>query len=199
MPIQPYRTRTLRRIKVKTLTGFKVKYKKRKPKIAHCSVCKSQLHGVPRDLPYKIRQLPKSQRRPERMYSGVLCSKCLKLKLEEQHKKKSYLLEVGRVCIKNSGREAGSYCVIVEKKDDNFVIIDGQVKRRRCNIDHLIALDKKLDIKKGAATAEVIKGLKEMGVEVKSKKEVKKPKEVKKEKPKKETKKTVKKAKKSKK
>ena len=206
MPIQPYRTRTFRKVKVKTPSGkVVIHYKKRKPKPAHCGKCKKRLHGVPRDLPYKIRRLPKTQRRPDRKYGGVLCPSCLKLLFKEQYLKKQSKLEVGRVCIKLSGREAGNFCVIVEIKDDNFVLIDGEVKRRRCNIDHLIFLEQKIKIKKGASTAEVIKELKKINIEVKTKKSKKpkprprkqrKKKEVKPKEKKKEVKKKPKKSKK---
>lgn len=169
MPIQPQRTRTFRRIKKKLAGRLTIHYKKRKPKPAHCANCKKVLHGMPRDLPFKIRKLPKTQRRPERIYGGVLCPACLKIKLEKQYQKKQFPLEVGRLCIKTSGREAGSFCVVVDKKD-KFVVIDGRVKRRRCNINHLIALEQTIDIKKGAATPDVIKKLKAIKIEVKQKK-----------------------------
>ena len=64
-------------------------------------------------------------------------------------------IEVGRVCIKTAGREAGKICVIVDILDKNFVIVDGLVKRRRCNIKHLEPTEKKVDIQKGATTEEV--------------------------------------------
>ncbi|ADC70199.1 conserved hypothetical protein [Methanocaldococcus sp. FS406-22] len=64
-------------------------------------------------------------------------------------------IEVGRVCIKTAGREAGKVCVIVDILDKNFVIVDGLVKRRRCNIKHLEPTEKKVDIQKGATTEEV--------------------------------------------
>jgi large subunit ribosomal protein L14e len=64
-------------------------------------------------------------------------------------------IEVGRVCIKTAGREAGKVCVIVDILDKNFVIVDGLVKRRRCNIKHLEPTEKKVDIQKGASTEEV--------------------------------------------
>ncbi|WP_456472818.1 50S ribosomal protein L14e [Methanocaldococcus sp.] len=64
-------------------------------------------------------------------------------------------IEVGRVCIKTAGREAGKICVIVDILDKNFVVVDGLVKRRRCNIKHLEPTEKKVDIQKGASTEEV--------------------------------------------
>ena len=61
------------------------------------------------------------------------------------------MLEVGRVCMKIAGREAGKYAVIIDKIDDNFVLITGPksitgVKRRKCNIDHLEPTEHKFDI-----------------------------------------------------
>ena len=47
-------------------------------------------------------------------------------------------IEVGRVCVKIAGREAGEKCAIVEIIDENFVEVVGEaVKNRRCNIAHL--------------------------------------------------------------
>ena len=74
------------------------------------------------------------------------------------------MIEIGRLCIKLSGREAGRKCVVVDIQDKNFVVIDGDVKRRKCNIDHLIALPEKLDIKKGAKTEEIRTLLKKQGL-----------------------------------
>lgn len=78
-------------------------------------------------------------------------------------------IEIGRVCIKITGREAGRKCVIVDIVDDNFVLVTGPksisgVKRRRCNIGHLEVLDKKINIAKGASDEEVAKALEEAGL-----------------------------------
>ena len=67
---------------------------------------------------------------------------------------------IGQLCIKLNGREAGHYCVIVEKIDDKFVLIDGNVKRRKCNLQHLELTEKVLDLKKGASTEEVREAMK---------------------------------------
>lgn len=73
------------------------------------------------------------------------------------------MMEVGRICVKLSGREAGKKCVIVEKIDKNFVLISGNgVRRRRCNIRHLEPLDEVIKIKKGASDKEIKKALKEV-------------------------------------
>ncbi|WP_456418385.1 50S ribosomal protein L14e [Methanocaldococcus infernus] len=72
-------------------------------------------------------------------------------------------IEVGRVCIKTAGREAGKVCVIVDVLDKNFVVVDGFVKRRRCNIKHLEPTEKKIEIEKGASTEQVRQALEEAG------------------------------------
>ena len=70
-------------------------------------------------------------------------------------------MDVGRVCKKLSGREAGRTCVIVEQIDKNFVVVDSPgVKRRRCNIRHLDPLETTVAIKEGASGKDVEKALK---------------------------------------
>ena len=71
------------------------------------------------------------------------------------------MIEIGRACIKTKGRERNRKCVIIDVLNDKFVLIDGEVKRRRCNINHLKILPQKIEIEKGAATEEVIKKMKE--------------------------------------
>jgi len=78
-------------------------------------------------------------------------------------------IEVGRICVKIAGREAGRKCVIVDIIDENFVLITGPksltgVKRRRCNINHLEVLDKKIEIPKGASDEEVLKAIEQAGL-----------------------------------
>ncbi|MHA1480746.1 MAG: 50S ribosomal protein L14e [Candidatus Thorarchaeota archaeon] len=76
------------------------------------------------------------------------------------------LYEVGRVCVKTMGREAGSYCVVVEETDDKMVVITGPkhltgVKRRGCSTRHLEPLDIMLSISKGADDEAVEKAIEE--------------------------------------
>ncbi len=57
-------------------------------------------------------------------------------------------IEVGRICVKIAGREAGEKCVIVELIDDKFVEVVGtSMKNRRCNIKHLEPVDQIIEIK----------------------------------------------------
>ena len=59
--------------------------------------------------------------------------------------------DIGRVCIKLMGREAGHYCVIVDVIDKNFLLIDGlKVRRRRVNFKHVEATSDMVELKKGA-------------------------------------------------
>ena len=57
-------------------------------------------------------------------------------------------IEVGRICVKIAGREAGEKCVIVEVIDDKFVEVVGtSMKNRKCNIKHLEPVDQIIEIK----------------------------------------------------
>ncbi len=86
------------------------------------------------------------------------------------------MLDVGRLCIKTAGREAGQKCVIVESIDENFVTVDGNVRRKRCNILHLEPLKETLEIEKGASREEVKEAFKKAGILAESKKVVRKEK-----------------------
>lgn len=56
-------------------------------------------------------------------------------------------IEVGRVCVKIAGREAGEKCAIVEIIDDRFVeVVGANVKNRKCNISHLEPLDETVEV-----------------------------------------------------
>jgi len=77
-------------------------------------------------------------------------------------------IEVGRICVKVTGREAGRRCVIVDLIDKNFVLVTGPksvtgVKRRRANINHLKITEEKIKIKRGATDEEVARALAEAG------------------------------------
>jgi len=76
------------------------------------------------------------------------------------------MMEVGRLCVKIAGRDAGMKCVVVDNIDDNYVMIDGQTRRRKCNVRHLEPLDTVLKIKKGASATEVKAEFKKLKLEV---------------------------------
>jgi large subunit ribosomal protein L14e len=77
-------------------------------------------------------------------------------------------IEVGRICAKLTGREAGKKCVIVDIMDKSFVLITGPktvtgIKRRRVNINHIEPIQDKIEIKRGASDEEVAEALKASG------------------------------------
>jgi large subunit ribosomal protein L14e len=56
-------------------------------------------------------------------------------------------IEVGRVCVKIAGREAGEKCVILDVIDEKFVEVVGpSIKNRKCNIMHLEPLDQTVEV-----------------------------------------------------
>ncbi|MBN1157255.1 50S ribosomal protein L14e [Candidatus Woesearchaeota archaeon] len=114
------------------------------------------------------------------------------------------VFEIGRVCVKIAGRDSNRRCVIVDTVDDKIVLIDGDVRRRKCNVIHLEPLDSVIKIKKGASHSEVAKEFKDLGFnvwETKPRKTAERPKKVRKvkEKPAEEEKPAKKKAEKPKK
>jgi large subunit ribosomal protein L14e len=65
-------------------------------------------------------------------------------------------MDVGRVCIKLTGREAGNKCVIINVLDRNFVMVTGpKIRRRRVNMNHLKPIDEFVNISRNATDEEV--------------------------------------------
>ncbi len=77
------------------------------------------------------------------------------------------MFSIGRMCVKIAGRDAGLKCVVVDILDDTFVVIDGQTRRRKCNIKHLEPLVEVVKIKKNAPHKEVVDEFKKLKIEVK--------------------------------
>lgn len=71
-------------------------------------------------------------------------------------------IEIGTVCIKTRGREAGAKVVVVDfDAKSQFVIIDGEkIKRRKCNLRHLFPTTEKISIAKAADKKEILELLK---------------------------------------
>ncbi|MBD3313522.1 50S ribosomal protein L34e [Candidatus Woesearchaeota archaeon] len=77
MPSGKHKSRTLRRVFRRVPSGdTRIQYKKRNPGKAVCISCGDELKGVPLRKPSKIKNIPKSSRRPERPFGGNLCSAC---------------------------------------------------------------------------------------------------------------------------
>ena len=83
---------------------------------------------------------------------------------------KGHTIEIGRLIIKTAGRDAGKIGVVVDILDDKTVLIDGHVRRRKCNVSHLETLDKTIKIKPNATTDAIVKELKSVDIEVKKRK-----------------------------
>ncbi|PLW80465.1 50S ribosomal protein L14e [Candidatus Woesearchaeota archaeon] len=93
------------------------------------------------------------------------------------------IYEIGRLCVKIAGRDAGQKCIVIDNLEDNLVLIDGMTRRRKCNIAHLEPLNEIIKIKKGASEKEVGDAFKKMGMDIvakKAKKATEKPKKAKK-------------------
>ena len=80
------------------------------------------------------------------------------------------MIEIGRLCIKIAGRDAGNKCIVIDVLDNNFVLIDGNVRRKKCNIKHLELLKEKLEIEKKASHEKVVEIFKKNGLEAWDKK-----------------------------
>ena len=77
-------------------------------------------------------------------------------------------IEVGRICVKQAGRENGKKCVVIDVMDKSFVLVTGPkkvtgVKRRRVNINHVMPLQEKIEVKRGASDDEVAQALEAAG------------------------------------
>lgn len=76
------------------------------------------------------------------------------------------IFAVGRVCVKLAGRDAGKKCVILNVNDDSSVLIDGQTRRRVCNVAHLEPTTQILEIAENADHESVIKAFASVDVGV---------------------------------
>ena len=86
------------------------------------------------------------------------------------------MFEIGRVCIKIAGRDAGQTAIVVDESSKEYVIIDGNVRRKKCNLKHLEPLKDVIKIKKGASTTEVHKAMINSKIKVIEKKQIKRTK-----------------------
>jgi large subunit ribosomal protein L14e len=87
------------------------------------------------------------------------------------------MIEIGRIVVKIAGRDAGKKGIVVDVLDNgNYVLIDGQVRRKKCNIKHIEPLPKVLKIKKNASHDDIKKLFLEEKIEIKEKKQKQKEK-----------------------
>ncbi|MCK4860057.1 MAG: 50S ribosomal protein L14e, partial [Candidatus Omnitrophica bacterium] len=74
------------------------------------------------------------------------------------------MIEIGRMVVKTAGRDADKKAVIIDILDGKFVLIDGETRRRKCNITHLEPLKEVIKVEKNASHEDVSKALKELGI-----------------------------------
>ena len=73
------------------------------------------------------------------------------------------LFEVGRVCVKIAGRDASGKCIVIEQIDSHSVLVDGNVRRKKVNVNHLEPLAELLEVRSGASHEQVKKLFEEKG------------------------------------
>ncbi len=92
------------------------------------------------------------------------------------------LFEVGRLCVKIAGRDAGRTCVVVEELNHSYVVVDGATRRKKVNVLHLEPLADIVKLKAKASHDEVQKEFEKLGLpvwETKAKKAAVRPKKTK--------------------
>jgi len=76
------------------------------------------------------------------------------------------LFDVGRVCVKIAGRDAGKKCVVVDVVDSAYVLVDGETRRKKVNTKHLEPLAEIIDVQAGASHDAIKSAFKKLGLEV---------------------------------
>ncbi len=79
---------------------------------------------------------------------------------------KMALFEVGRMCVKLAGRDAGRKCIVVEQLDNTYVLVDGATRRKKVNLKHLEPLAETIELNSGASHEEVKAAFKNLGLDV---------------------------------
>lgn len=76
--------------------------------------------------------------------------------------------DIGRLCVKIAGRDAGKTCVVVDVLSKSMVMVDGSTRRKKCNTLHLEPLDQVVQLKKNASHQEVEAELKKLDVAIRT-------------------------------
>ena len=71
------------------------------------------------------------------------------------------MFKPGLICRKTAGQEKGRACIVIDVKD-SLATIDGYVKKRKCNIQHLEPIGS-TELPKGAEHDDIIKLLEASG------------------------------------
>ena len=104
------------------------------------------------------------------------------------------MISVGDLCVKTAGRDANKLCVVIDIINKTYVLVDGNTRRKKCNVKHLEPLGKNLKIKAKVRTEEILKAFNQEKLKIEKKETKKIKKEKKAEKPK-DLKKNIKKEK----
>jgi len=87
MPAPKHRSRSKRRVFVRTPgSNTTLHYKRKIPSKPKCSECGQVLPGVARGTKTELNKLPKTKKRPDRPFGGVLCSRCMRKKIIEENR-----------------------------------------------------------------------------------------------------------------
>ena len=76
------------------------------------------------------------------------------------------MFNIGRICVKVAGRDAGQKCVIVQELGNGLVLVDGQTRRRKCNVKHLEPTAQTIDLKENATHDDVKDAFAKLNIEV---------------------------------
>ena len=77
------------------------------------------------------------------------------------------MIEIGRLCIKTAGRDAMRHCVIIDVIDNQYVLVDGNTRRKKVNVSHIEPLNTVVKVKKNATTKEVLSELETLNIPLK--------------------------------
>ena len=81
------KSKSERKIFVKTPTKNKIDYRKANPGKRTCKECGASLHGIKRDNSFSLRKVSKSKKKVNRKFGGELCSKCSRSKIIKSARK----------------------------------------------------------------------------------------------------------------
>jgi len=76
-------------------------------------------------------------------------------------------MKTGDIILKISGRDAGNIGTITEVLDNNYVVIDGNTRKRKCNIKHLEFLGKNIPVRKDTDRNNILDLIKKAGFQFK--------------------------------
>ncbi len=81
-------------------------------------------------------------------------------------------IDIGRICVKLNGKEAGRYCVVVKKIDKSFVEVTGPrlltgVKRRKSNVAHLEPTQYVVDVQENQDDEQIISAMEKQNLTTK--------------------------------